>query len=197
MSLREDVSAAYRRDPALRPGQGSQALMYQGVWAIVAHRLAHRLWRRGHCFAGRAVSQLSRFLTDIEIHPGATIGRRCFIDHGAGVVIGETAVIGDDVTLYHGVTLGGRGWWVDVKGAKRHPTIGDGVTLAVGATVLGPVTVGAGSRIGPYAVVMSDVAPGSVATAAEPRVGRIRRPPAADPQPLLPTDTEDREDRQA
>lgn len=191
MSLREDIRTAYARDPALRPGQSGQALLYQGVWAIIAHRAANRLWRSGHPFAGRALSQLSRFVTGIEIHPGATIGRRCFIDHGTGVVIGETAVIGDDVTLYHGVTLGGRGWWVDPKGAKRHPTIGDGSTLAVGATVLGPVTIGAGCRIGPYAVVMTDIPPGGVVAAPESRVTRVRDVPRIDPHSLTDPDRED------
>ena len=163
--LRETLATAYRKDPALHRARSAEVLLYQGVWALLAHHLAHALWIRRHTFAGRLVSQLSRMVTGIEIHPGATIGRRCFIDHGTGVVIGETAEVGDDVTFYHGVTLGGRGWWVDHKGEKRHPTIGDGVTLGVGATVLGPVTVGPGSRVGPGALVIEDVPPDSTVVA--------------------------------
>lgn len=140
-------------------------MLTPGVWALAAHRLAHRLRGAGVPVLPHVIAQLARALTGIEIHPGAQIGRRCFIDHGAGVVIGETAVLGDDVMLYHGVTLGGHGWWVDAKGAKRHPTIGDGVTLGVGCSVLGPITVGAHSRIGPHALVIDDVPPESVVVA--------------------------------
>ena len=121
-------------------------------------------------FLPRLMSQLVRALTLIEIHPGARIGRCVFIDHGAGVVIGETAVVGDHVMMYHGVTLGGHGWWADRKGSKRHPTIEENVTLGVGASVLGPVTVGANSRIGPHAVVIDDVPPDSIVVAPKGRL---------------------------
>ena len=153
---------AYEKDPALRPGNALEALLYPGVWALAAYRLAHRVRRAGVPFLPRLVSQLARALTGIEIHPGAEIGRRCFIDHGAGVVVGETAIIGTDVMLYHGVTLGGHGWWTDVRGAKRHPTIGDNVVLGANCSVLGPVHVGANSKIGPHALVIDDVPPDSV-----------------------------------
>ena len=125
------------------------ALLYPGLHAIWAHRLWHALWVRRVRFVARMGSQVTRWLTGIEIHPGATIGRRFFIDHGMGVVIGETAEVGDDVMLYHGVTLGGR----QREGGKRHPTLGDGVAVGAGAKVLGPITIGAGSVIGANAVV--------------------------------------------
>lgn len=172
----DGIVAAYRKDPALRGTKGLEVILYPGVWALWAHRLVHPLWRMGVPFLPRLVSQTMRFLTGIEIHPGARIGRRFFMDHGAGIVIGETSEIGDDVMMYHGVTLGGHGWWADRKGSKRHPTIGDDVTLGVGAAVLGPVVVGANSRIGPYAVVIDDVAPDSIVVAPRgrqlPRRGR-------------------------
>jgi len=158
----EDLIVAYRKDPALHGVHALELILYQGLWAIWSYRLAHALWSVRVPLLPRLISQIARLLTGIEIHPGAVIGRRCFIDHGAGVVIGETAVIGDDVMLYHGVTLGGHGWWADEKGAKRHPTIGSNVTLGVGCSVLGPVVVGENSRIGPHALVVDDVAPGSV-----------------------------------
>lgn len=173
------VAAAYRKDPALRGLKGLEVILYPGLWALWAHRLVHPLWRAGIPFLPRLVSQLMRMLTGVEIHPGARIGKRFFIDHGSGVVIGETSRIGDDVMMYHGVTLGGHGWWADAKGSKRHPTIGDNVTLGVGAAVLGPVTVGENSRIGPYAVVIEDVAANSIVVAprgrplAKRRVGRL------------------------
>lgn len=163
------IAAAYRKDPALRGVKGLEVILYPGVWALWAHRLMHPLWRMGVPFVPRLVSQIMRMITGVEIHPGATIGRRFFIDHGAGVVIGETSEIGDDVMMYHGVTLGGHGWWADRKGSKRHPTIGDNVTLGVGAAILGPVTVGANSRIGPYAVVIDDVAADSIVVAPKGR----------------------------
>jgi serine O-acetyltransferase len=157
----EDLGTACRRDPALFGPRAFEALLYPGLWALWAHRLAHRLHRCRIPFVPRALSQFVRGLTGIEIHPGATIGRRLFIDHGAGVVIGETAVVGDDVTVYHQVTLGGRGWWRDAKGSRRHPSIGDRVVLGVGATVLGPVHVGDDARIGAHALVLSDVPAGA------------------------------------
>ncbi|MER7504338.1 pyridoxal-phosphate dependent enzyme [Nonomuraea pusilla] len=132
----EDVRAACRRDPALHGARRVEAVLYPGLWAVWSHRVAHRLHRRGVPFLPRLISQVTRLLTGVEIHPGARIGRRLFIDHAIGVVIGETAVVGDDVTLYHRVTLGGRGFHADAKGAARHPVIGDRVVVGVGASVL-------------------------------------------------------------
>ncbi|MDN3311489.1 serine O-acetyltransferase [Microbacterium oryzae] len=146
--VREDLAAARQRDPAARSAI-EIALLYPGVHAIWAHRVWHRLWRRGFRFVARAGSQLTRSLTGIEIHPGAVIGRRFFIDHGMGVVIGETAVVGDDVLIYHSVTLGGR----THDHGKRHPTLGDGVAVGAGAKVLGPVVIGDRCAIGANAAV--------------------------------------------
>lgn len=170
----EDVRTAYRKDPALHGSNMVEVLAYPGLWAIWLHRVAHRLWCGRVPVLPRLISEAVKLLTGIEIHPGARIGRRLFIDHGSGIVIGETAQVGDDCVLYHGVTLGGRGWWVDSKGAKRHPTIGDDVTLGVGASVLGAVTVGSGSRIGPNAVVLDDVPAGCVVMAPRSRCVRMR-----------------------
>jgi serine O-acetyltransferase len=176
--LREDLHNARLHDPASR-GDFENALVYSGLHAIWAHRLAHRLWSvpslRG---LARVVSQLTRFLTGIEIHPGARIGRRFFIDHGMGVVIGETTEIGDDVMLYHGVTLGGR----SLERGKRHPTLSDRVTVGAGAKVLGPVHIGTDSAIGANAVVTQDVPPESIATGI-PAVVRPRA--AAQREPLV------------
>ena len=155
----DDIRNARRRDPAARSGFEIW-LTYSGLHAVWGYRLAHWLWTHHLKTAGRAVSQFSRFLTGVEIHPGATIGRRFFIDHGMGVVIGETAEIGDDVMLYHGVTLGGR----TQSAGKRHPTVQDGVLIGANATVLGPVTIGARSQVGALALVTKDVPPDSVAT---------------------------------
>jgi serine O-acetyltransferase len=156
--LREDLDAAARRDPAAR-SRAELFLCYPGLHAVWAHRLAHRMWRHPEQrLAARILSQLTRFVTGVEIHPGATIGRRLFIDHAMGVVIGETAEIGDDVMLYHGVTLGGR----SLAREKRHPTIEDGVSIGAGARVLGPITVGRGAQIGANAVVVKDVPAGAV-----------------------------------
>src|SRR5690606_36670536 len=154
---REDIAAARTRDPAARNGV-EVALLYPGLHAIWAHRVCHALWRRGLRFPARAGSQLTRWLTGIEIHPGARIGRRFFIDHGMGVVIGETAEIGDDVMLYHGVTLGGR----TRNSGKRHPTLEDGVAVGTGAKILGPVRIGAHCVVGANAVVTRDAPPHSV-----------------------------------
>lgn len=154
-SLREDVEAVFQRDPAAR-SRLEVVLCYPGVHALIFHRLAHALWRRDWLLAGRFVSQVGRFMTGIEIHPGAVIGRRFFIDHGACVVIGETAVIGDDVTLYHGVTLGGTTW----NPGKRHPTLGNGVVVGAGAKILGPITVGDNARVAANSVVIDAVRPG-------------------------------------
>src|SRR5271168_3756586 len=148
--LREDIASIQARDPAARSAW-EVLTCYPGLHAIVLHRFAHARWLAGQRWLARFVSQFARFLTGIEIHPGATIGRRVFIDHGMGVVIGETAEVGDDVTLYQGVTLGGTSL---TRGAKRHPTIGNGVSVSSGAQVLGPFRVGDGARIGAQAVVL-------------------------------------------
>ncbi|WP_026551991.1 serine O-acetyltransferase EpsC [Arthrobacter sp. H20] len=158
--LQEDLQTAREHDPAAR-GSFENGLVYSGLHAIWVHRLTHRMWARpGLRFPARLLAQLARAMTGIEIHPAATIGRRFFIDHGMGVVIGGTAEIGDDVMLYQGVTLGGR----SLEKVKRHPTIGDRVTIGAGAKVLGPITIGAGSAIGANAVVVKDTPPDSIAT---------------------------------
>ena len=157
--LREDIRSVFDRDPAAR-SFWEVLTCYPGIHALILHRLAHWLWRHRLRWLARFVAHISRFLTGIEIHPGATIGRRFFIDHGMGVVIGETAEIGDDVVMYHQVTLGGRS-----RGRfKRHPTIGDGVLLGAGAKVIGPITVGEGTQVGANALVVHDVPPNSVVT---------------------------------
>jgi len=150
--LREDISCVFDRDPAAR-NAFEVLTTYPGVHAVIMHRLAHRLWGMGLCWLARALSTLARFFTGIEIHPGAQIGRRFFIDHGMGVVIGETAIIGDDCTLYHGVTLGGTSW----QKGKRHPTLGNNVVVGAGAKVLGPIEIQDGARIGSNSVVVRDV----------------------------------------
>jgi len=151
-AIREDIRTAYDRDPAVRSGW-EVLTCYPGLHAVWMYRVANALWRRRLFWLGRFVSHLARFFTGIEIHPGATIGRRFFIDHGMGIVIGETTEIGDDVTLYHGVTLGGTTW----EKTKRHPTLMDGVIVGAGAKVLGAITVGQQSRIGANSVVFRDV----------------------------------------
>jgi len=168
-TLREDLDNARSHDPAAR-GDLENAVVYSGLHAIWSYRLAHRLWARPALRGpARVLSQLTRFLTGIEIHPGATIGRRFFIDHGMGVVIGETAEIGDDVMLYHGVTLGGR----SLEHGKRHPTLGDRVTVGAGAKILGPLVIGDDSAVGANAVVTHDVGADSIATGI-PAVVRAR-----------------------
>lgn len=154
--LREDVNAAFERDPAARSTL-EVLLAYPGIHAVWCYRLAHWLWEHNLKLLGRLASELARWLTGIEIHPGAKIGRRLFIDHGMGVVIGETCEIGDDVLIYQGVTLGG----TSLSKGKRHPTIEDGVMVSAGAAVIGPVTIGRGSRIGAGAVVVSSAPPES------------------------------------
>src|SRR5271165_2479299 len=156
-NLRDEIDATLARDPAAR-SRLEVVLCYPGFQALLFHRLAHWLWQRGWLLAGRFVSHIGRMLTGIEIHPGARIGKRLFIDHGMGVVIGETAEIGDDCTLYQGVTLGGTS--LD-RGQKRHPTLGNGVIVSVHAQVLGPFRVGDGARIGAQAVVLSEVPDGA------------------------------------
>jgi serine O-acetyltransferase len=154
-NLIDELDSMRQRDPAAR-SRYEVLLLYPGYHALVFHRVAHALWSHRWFLLGRFISQLGRWFTGIEIHPGARIGPRLFIDHGMGVVIGETSVIGEDVTLYHGVTLGGTAW---DKG-KRHPTLENGVIVGAGAQVLGPVTIGEGARIGSNAVVLTDVPAG-------------------------------------
>ncbi len=153
--LRSDIACVFQRDPAAR-NTLEVLSTYPGVHALAAYRLAHAWWTRGWRYPARVVSALARFFTGIDIHPGAQIGWRFFIDHGMGVVIGETAVIGDDCTLYHGVTLGGTSW----NPGRRHPTLGDRVMVGAGAKILGPVTIGHDSQVGANAVVIQDVQPG-------------------------------------
>nr|WP_201617967.1 serine O-acetyltransferase [Psychrobacter urativorans] len=154
--LKEDIDAVFTRDPAARNSM-EVLLTYPGIHALILHRGAHCLWQNEQKFAARTISYGSRIITGIEIHPAAKIGKRFFIDHGVGVVIGETAVIGNDVTLYHGVTLGGVSW----NNGKRHPTLEDGVIVGAGAKVLGPFTVGKNAKIGSNAVVVKPVPAGA------------------------------------
>ncbi|MDR4532892.1 serine O-acetyltransferase EpsC [Glutamicibacter sp. PS] len=178
--LREDLATARSHDPAAR-SDVENFFVYSGLHAIWLHRLAHRMWQNPALrWPARLLSQANRAITGIEIHPGATIGRRFFIDHGMGIVIGETAEIGDDVMLYHGVTLGGR----SLAKVKRHPTIGDRVVIGAGAKVLGPIMIGADSAVGANAVVVKDAPEGSIITGI-PAQNRPRTPeerkPAVDP----------------
>jgi len=163
--LREDISVVFDRDPAART-RWEVITCYPGVHALVWHRFSHWLWRAGGRWLARWSAHLARWLTGIEIHPGAAIGRRVFIDHGMGVVIGETAEIGDDCTLYHGVTLGGTSW----NKGKRHPTLGRGVVIGAGAKVLGPILIGDGAKIGSNAVVVREVPPGATAVGIPARI---------------------------
>ncbi|MBS1137469.1 MAG: serine acetyltransferase, partial [Proteobacteria bacterium] len=163
--LREDIACVFERDPAART-RWEVVTCYPGFHALTIHRLAHWCWRSDLKWLGRFVSHVSRWLTGIEIHPGATVGRRVFIDHGMGVVIGETAEIGDECTLYHGVTLGGTSW----NKGKRHPTLARGVVIGAGAKVLGPILVGEGAKIGSNAVVVRDVPPAATAVGIPARV---------------------------
>ncbi|WP_291762011.1 serine O-acetyltransferase EpsC [Cellulomonas sp. 73-145] len=157
--LREDLEAAHHHDPAAR-SRLEVALGYPGVHAVWVYRVAHRMWQEpGLRLAARLLSQAARAATGVEIHPGARIGRRLFIDHGMGVVVGETAEVGDDVVLFHGSTLGGK----TMRHGKRHPTLGDGVVVGAGAKVLGPVWIGDGAQIGANAVVVHDVPAGAIA----------------------------------
>lgn len=167
--IQEDIRSAQANDPAAR-GMLSVFFIYSGLHAIWWHRLSHALWQRGLRTLPRIISQAQRFFTGIEIHPGAKIGRRLFIDHGMGVVIGETAEIGDDVLIYHGVTLGGTGH----DTGKRHPTIGDRVIIGAGAKVLGPIEIGSDSAIGANAVVVHS-APSWTTLTGIPATGRPRR----------------------
>jgi serine O-acetyltransferase len=163
--FREDVACVFDRDPAART-TWEVLTCYPGFHALTIHRIAHWLWSRRMKWTGRLVSHISRWLTGIEIHPGAIIGRRVFIEHGMGVVNGETAEIDDDCTLYHGVTLGGTSW----NKGKRHPSLGKGVVIGAGAKVLGPIRVGDGAKIGSNAVVVRDVPPAATAVGIPARI---------------------------
>lgn len=163
--VREDVACVFARDPAAR-NTLELITIYPGVHAIVSHRIGHALWRRGWRYPARALAFLARMFTQIDIHPGARIGHRFFIDHGCGVVIGETADIGDDVTLYHGVTLGGTTW----NPGKRHPTLGSRVVVGAGAKILGPIVVGDDARLAANSVVIADVPAGSTVVGIPGRV---------------------------
>lgn len=176
--LKEDIAVVFDRDPAAR-SVFEVVTTYPGFHAMVIHRLAHKLWRMRWKWPARFTSHLGRWLTGIEIHPGATIGRRVFIDHGMGVVVGETAEIGDDCTLYHGVTLGGTSW----NKGKRHPTLLHGVVVGAGAKILGPITIGANARVGSNAVVVKDVPEDATAVGIPARI--------------LDSDTEKERNRQA
>ena len=156
--IKQEIAVVFERDPAAR-NTWEVITCYPGFHALLVHRFAHWLWRARLRWLARLTSHVGRFLTGIEIHPGASIGRRFFIDHGMGVVIGETAEVGDDCTLYHGVTLGGTSW----NKGKRHPTLGNGVVIGAGAKILGPITIGDGARIGSNAVVVKSVPPGATA----------------------------------
>ena len=176
--IHEDIDTVFERDPAVR-SRIEVVLCYPGFHAVLFHRVARAAWQRDWFLVGRVVSQIGRMLTGIEIHPAACIGRRFFIDHGMGVVIGETSRIGDNVTLYHDVTLGGISPAENSHNQvnkKRHPTLGDNVIVGSGAQVLGPITVGAGARVGANSVVLKNVAPGAtvVGIPAQPIMSRER-----------------------
>ncbi|WP_246795342.1 serine O-acetyltransferase [Burkholderia perseverans] len=178
--LREDIATIRERDPAARSAW-EVLTCYPGIHALIFHRVAHACWRREQRWLGRFISQVGRFMTGIEIHPGATLGRRVFIDHGMGVVIGETAIIGDDCTIYQGVTLGGTSL---TRGAKRHPTLERGVIVGAGAKVLGGFTVGEGAKIGSNAVVVKPVPAGGTAVG---NPARVVLPAEAKPAPTRTT----------
>ncbi|MFD2111719.1 serine O-acetyltransferase [Thiorhodococcus fuscus] len=175
-SIAEDVDCIFERDPAART-RFEVYTTYPGVHAVILYRLAHPLWLRGWRWLPRFISYLARIWTSIDIHPGADIGRRFFIDHGAGVVIGETAEVGDDVTLYHGVTLGGTSW----RKGKRHPTLGDGCVVGAGAKILGPVILGDHVKVGANSVVIGDVPASSTVVGIPAKIVRSRR--SASPNP--------------
>jgi serine O-acetyltransferase len=179
-TLRRDVQSVFDRDPAAR-SVFEVLLCYPGLWAVWGHRLSHWLWVHRLKLLGRYVSQLMRFFTGIEIHPGAKIGRGLFIDHGMGVVIGETAELGEEVTLYHTVTLGG----TSLQKGKRHPTLGDRVTVGAGAKVLGPIEIGCDSRIGANAVVVKSAPSNSVIVGVPGQIIARSRPHTAKDKPDL------------
>jgi len=173
--LKEDIKVVFDRDPAAR-SKIEILMSYPGIHAVFFHRFSHRLWKLNWYFLARLTSHMARFMTGIEIHPGAVIGRRFFIDHGMGVVIGETAVIGDDCTLYHGVTLGGTSW----QKGKRHPTLGNGVVVGAGAKVLGPIEISDNARIGSNSVVVRAVPEGATIVGIP---GRVVSEEASKPSP--------------
>jgi len=179
-ALRRDLQAAAGRDPAAR-GTLELMLCYPGLHALWGHRVSHRLWQHNRKLAGRLVSAAARCLTGVDIHPGAMLGPGLFIDHGTGVVIGETAEVGADVTIYHGVTLGG----TSLHRGKRHPTVGDRVTIGAGAKILGPITVGHDSRIGANAVVVKPVPPDSVVVGVPGQIIHRSQPRPAGASPDL------------
>ena len=181
-TVREDVRTAKENDPAAR--STAEILLYAGLHAVWIYRIAHAIHERGHPVLARALSQFARLVTGVEIHPAAEIGRRLFVDHGMGVVVGETAEIGDDVVLYHGVTLGG----TSMERRKRHPTLGDGVTVGANGTLLGPITVGDDATVGAGAVVTKDVPAG--ATVAGNPARRIDSEAAAESAPDTTTDVD-------
>lgn len=181
--VREDIASVFKRDPAAR-NWFEVLTTYPGVHALLFHRCNHWLWNKGLKWLARWLSTIARWLTGIEIHPGAKIGQRFFIDHGMGVVIGETAEIGDDVTLYHGVTLGGTSW----NKGKRHPTLEDGVIVGAGAKILGPFTVGAGAKIGSNAVVNKAVPAGATVVGIPGRI--VLRSQPDEPEEDLHVDPE-------
>jgi len=174
-TLREDIKTVFAKDPAARSVLEA-ITCYPGLHALWAHRAAHFFWQHKLYYLARFISHISRFFTGIEIHPGAVIGRRCFIDHGSGVVIGETSEIGDDVLLYQGVVLGG----TTLEKKKRHPTLGNGVEMGSGAIALGPITIGDGARIGSSSVVIKSVPPGVTVVGIPGRVVTKREKPAMD-----------------
>ena len=175
--FREDILCVFDRDPAARTTL-EVLTTYAGVHALLFHRVSHVLWNANLKWLARFLAALARWFTGVEIHPGAKIGRRFFIDHGMGVVIGETAEIGDDCTLYHGVTLGGTTW----QPGKRHPTLGNNVVVGAGAKVLGPITIGEGGRVGSNAVVVKDVPPGATVVGIPGRIVRAHEKTAPDDQ---------------
>jgi serine O-acetyltransferase len=174
--IREDVDSVFDRDPAART-RFEVCTTYPGIHAVILYRLAHPLWRRGWRWLPRFLAYIARIWTSIDIHPGASIGRRFFIDHGAGVVIGETAEIGDEVTLYHGVTLGGTSW----RTGKRHPTLGHGCVVGAGAKILGPVTLGRGVKVGANSVVIGNVPDGRTVVGIPAKVVKTRRSGSPNP----------------
>jgi serine O-acetyltransferase len=184
--VREDVCTALEKDPAAKSTLG--AFTYPGLHAVWLHRVEHALWERGHPFLARTLSQVTRFLTGVEIHPAAEVGRRVFIDHGMGVVIGETAKVGDDVHMFHGVTLGGD----DPRPVKRHPTVRDGATLGANSTLIGDIIVGQRATVGAGSVVVEDVPPG-VTVAGNPATaagGDTQAPASDDVDGSVAEDTE-------
>jgi len=179
--LREDLTAAAERDPAARSvGRGEMLATYGGVQALLSHRVSHALYEAGVPLAPRALANVTKVVTGIEIHPAARIGRGLFIDHGSGVVIGETAEVGDDVTIYQGVTLGGTGF----QRGKRHPTVGNGSIIGAGAKLLGPIAVGRGAKVGANSVIIHDVPPNSTV------VGNPGHPVRVEGRPIEGPDTD-------